>query len=159
MYICVYIYIYIYIRVYIYIYIYIRVCVGVGVCVYIYIERDNVSARRPVVLRPRSRSSDSLSREIPDGGLGLQSVLTISIRTTIIDGLRSHVQMHRVICKTLIIPTFVSGNVCMQEFKAPGESPSATGTRGNYAAYSITTTIFNYYYYIVLAYSILTLLV
>ena len=38
-----------------------------------------------------------------------------------IEDLRSHIQMRRMImCQTMVNPAFVSGDVCMQELKAPG---------------------------------------
>ena len=38
-----------------------------------------------------------------------------------IEGLKSRIQIiHRIMCQTRVNPSLFSGNVCMQEFKAPG---------------------------------------
>ena len=37
-----------------------------------------------------------------------------------IEGLQSHIQIHRIMCQSIVNPSFFSGKVSMQEFKAPG---------------------------------------
>ena len=51
----------------------------------------------------------------------LRSALVASIRTKTkqVEGLESHINIHRIMHLTIICPSFVAGNVCMQEFKAP----------------------------------------
>ena len=94
----IYIYIYVHICVYIYIYIYVCVCVCVYlslslyIYIYIYMYIPTGGAQPPK--RPRERSR----------------------------GLESHVQIRWIMCETRVDPTFFSGNVCMQEFKAPAQS-------------------------------------
>ena len=60
-----------------------------------------------------------------EGSGGEAAAAKLSIRPWIrpasfsLEGLRSHIQIHRITCETIVNQACVSGNVCMQEFKAP----------------------------------------
>ena len=82
---------------YIYIYIYIYIC------------------------RERERERESPSRLFRRVDRTLRSVLVVSIRKKRqVEGLKSHIQIHRIMCQIIVNRIVFAGNVCMREFKAPG---------------------------------------